>query len=227
MRKRINQRKSKNYTLLFALIVATLTVGYATFAQPLAHKLDVLLPDNSRFGPWVRPNSDDNSNKGSDSNKNNNGNYTNYNNGNGTSESDIASNINNNPTVDTVWNVGFVGAKKESSTGNARESEAVTFDQFHAYFYISLYGPGDSFTYEFTIKNKGSLDAKVNKVEAVATYNNDLIIFSIIGINEGDILKAGQTAKVLVTVSYNNSYTTLPATRNEKMVFSINYVQNS
>ena len=107
-KKRNDEKKRKNYVIVFALIVLFLSVGYATFVQPLAHKPPI---------------------------------WSYY-----------------------EWDVGFIKSEKVKITGHAVENQPVSHTLTRGYFNITLYKPGDSVTYDFTIKNMGNIDAKVQNI---------------------------------------------------------------
>ena len=81
-------------------------------------------------------------------------------------------------------------------------------------------------TYDVTVKNSGTLDAKVDKI-TLTDSNNPAIIFETSGINEGDILEASDTHTFTVKVSYDKDVTSQPATLNASLTVKLDYVQNA
>lgn len=164
------KKKLKNYVIVFAAVVALLVVGYATFAQPLAHRL---------------------------------------------------------PTVTgNEWNIGFVDAVRSDVKGNAKEMSAVTYNSTSASFNIFLSGAGDSITYDFTIKNKGALTAKVDSIYVVPTNKpNDAILFNTSGLQVGDELKSLEEAHLKVTASYSTSSLEDLNTASKSVTVIVNYKQ--
>lgn len=123
------------------------------------------------------------------------------------------------------WNVGFVDAERVGITGNATENQPVSYTLTRGYFYVSLHQPGDSVTYDFTIKNLGSIKAKVQSIYAFATNDKtDAILFKVDGLKVGDVLNPGETVKLRVKASYNENIIGPPATSRELYVI-VNYVQ--
>jgi len=135
--------------MIFAITAILLTVFYATFAQPLAHKLDTLLPDNSQgYFPWFPWNNDD-----------------------GDDDSDKHHGKPVPPENKVQWDVGFINVEKTATKGDAYEITAPSFDKFNATFHVALVNPGDEITYTFTIKNKGKINAKVAAIEVITLSN--------------------------------------------------------
>ena len=56
---------------------------------------------------------------------------------------------------------------------------------------------------------------------------NPAIVFSTSGINENDLLKAGESQKYDVTIAYNSNVTTQPTELSGTLTVKLNYVQNS
>ena len=61
--------------------------------------------------------------------------------------------------------------------------------------------PNDSITYNIVIENQGSLDAKLDTISKTDT-NNSAISFETSGVEEGDLLKAGEKVTMKVKVTY-------------------------
>ena len=168
-KKRNDEKKRKNYVIVFALVVLFLSVGYATFVQPLAHKPPI----------WSYQ----------------------------------------------EWDVGFIESEKVATTGEAVENHPVSHTLTRGYFNITLHKPGDSITYDFTIKNMGNIDAKVQNIYiSVSNEKTDAILFSTSGVEVGDVLEPGETVKLKVKASYNPNVKGGGLTRKELFVV-VNYVQ--
>ena len=196
--KRLRNKRIK--TTLIALCAVFAVTIYAVFAQPLAYNMaikivnkisDVINPDN---------NSDsDNNNNVSDNSENK------VNGDKKTSNSGIFGNIEpSNPNNDAKWNISFTKVIKTEVRGSAKEISKVSYNDLSASFNVLLPKPSDSISYEFTISNKGTLDAKLDTI--VVTPENkdtDAILYETSGIKVGDVLNAGESTILIVTVSYN------------------------
>ena len=81
-------------------------------------------------------------------------------------------------------------------------------------------------TYTVTVVNEGTVNAKVGSIEMTKSQN-PAIVFSTAGINENDLLKAGESQKYDVTIAYNSNVTTQPAELSGTLTVKLNYVQKS
>lgn len=125
-----------------------------------------------------------------------------------------------------AWNIGFIDMQVGSITGYAKELGKPSYTSTKANFYISLSGPGDKIVYDLTIKNSGTLNAKVDSIYIVPENKpDDRIIYSVGGLNLGDELKAGDSVHMTVTAMYNNSSTSSEIARKDMSVI-INYKQS-
>ena len=215
-------KKDKNYVIVFATIVLVLAVGYAYFAQPLAHRLKTV-KENTGSTWWDLWWLDDEE-KANDNNDNNNKKIFNP-------KKYIFSPIFNWKNGDQSnfdkWDIGFIGATKESSTGTATEVAAPTFTKLRATFYVHLTQPGDSITYDYTIKNSGDLDAKVSEIKTTISDDSHNIIFKTSGLEVGDVIKVGQTKHIKVTSLFNPEYDGITVDEKRTIDIIVNYVQNS
>ena len=217
--KRIRRSKAKNYTAIIVLLALMLTAGYATFAQPLAYRLATVLSDNSRFGLWY---GDNNGDGVGDSD--------------GAGEGNAASFLLRNGVLGYYstqtstqasikrWDVGFVNVKMVDLKGTAREKIKASFDNLSATFDVLLSNPGDSITYEFTIKNKGIIDAKLDSYDIIVN-DNEAIKFDVENLVKGEALNVGKTKKIRVTTSFDSEATTTPDVTTEKIKIILRYVQ--
>ncbi len=132
------------------------------------------------------------------------------------------------PSTDTPWNVGFTNAKVKTTFGDAREVTPVKFTATNAVFDVVLNGANDAITYEFTIKNSGVLNAKVDSIMiSPANEASDIIHFDVQGIKVGDKLRAGDSTTMTVTTYYNENGVLNRFTQFQKTAtIVINYAQD-
>lgn len=124
------------------------------------------------------------------------------------------------------WNIGFINMEVDDIVGGAKELGKPSFTNSKANFYISLSGPGDKIVYDLTIKNSGTIDAKVESIYIIPENKpDDQIIYSVGGINLGDELKAGDSVHATVTAMYNRSAGSASMARKDMSII-INYVEN-
>ena len=129
-------------------------------------------------------------------------------------------------TDDGNWNIGFINMEISDVVGGARELGKPSFTNTKANFYISLSGPGDKIVYDLTIKNSGTINAKVESIYIIPENKpDDQIIYSVGGISLGDELKAGESVHATVTAMYNRNATSSDVARKDMSVI-INYAQS-
>lgn len=138
----------------------------------------------------------------------------------------LAFNARQQTTDDGSWNIGFTNMEISDIVGGAKELGKPSFTNNKANFYISLSGPGDKIVYDLTIKNNGTMDAKIESIYIIPENKpDDQIIYSVGGINLGDELKAGDSVQATVTAMYNRSSASSDVARKDMSVI-INYSQN-
>ena len=96
------------------------------------------------------------------------------------------------------------------------------FDGLKASFDAYLMKPTDYITYEITLANKGTIDAKLENVEL--NFEEDENI-SVTYTNPRDILKAGETEVVSITITFKETATSIPNIKTKNIIETINYVQ--
>lgn len=123
------------------------------------------------------------------------------------------------------WDIEITNINVKSVAGNASKAIEPVISGTSATFKTNLERPGDSMTYEVTITNNGTVDAKVSSIETTDSLN-PAIIFSTKGINQNDLLESGQTQTFDVTTAYSDKVTTQPKDLAATFAIQLNYVQN-
>lgn len=108
------------------------------------------------------------------------------------------------PGLDT-WKVEFAKIDTKETIGYARNKSKPTYNGTSVTFNVQLVNPGDKITYEITLKNYGTLDAKLAKI-LIADEEDEVILCNVIGIEQDYVLKAGKSIKIEVEVEYNSNY---------------------
>ena len=213
-------KKDRNYVIVFATIVLVLSVGYAYFAQPLAHRLKTVKEKTgSTWWDLWWLNSDDKSDESNSKKETFDPKKYIF--------SPIFNWENGDQSNIDKWDIGFIGAEKESATGSATEAAAPTFTKLRATFYVHLTQPGDSITYDYTIKNSGDLAAKVSEIKTTISDDSENIMFKTSGLDVGDVIKVGETKHIKVTSIFNPEYEGPGVDEKRTIDIVINYVQNS
>ncbi len=221
-------QKNKKRNTIVAISALAIIVGYAVFAQPLAYNavLRGIKKVTDVFVPW-----DNNSNKndtGSNTGNNNSNNLgkDNRNNDDEKDATNVGDGGSSNIVVSDKWNISFTKAINTGVYGYAREITPVTFNALSASFDVALTGPEDKIVYEFTITNKGQLNAKVEDIRLVPDNQDDMIEFQISGLEKGDKLAVGESTTMTVTISYKNSSNDDVKYYNKSAKIIIDYVQD-
>ena len=136
----------------------------------------------------------------------------------------LASNNEQSQPRGKEWYVHFSSIKLAEQTGEAKETGKPHFSDLVADFYVSFAKAGDTIVYDLTIKNDGSLDARLSDIQLPEEMINGPIIYSVSGIDYNDVLKAGETANMQVTAKYKGGVTP-GEVYNKDMNILVNFVQ--
>ncbi len=128
---------------------------------------------------------------------------------------------------ENIWDIRFTSIDKKVVIGSAGELQAPNYNHTRATFKVLLKSPGDSITYDLTIKNAGTIDAKVDSINITPENKpNDLVWFTTDDIYVGDVLKANEEKHMTVTVRYNKAIESNIAYNKDCMIL-INFSQKS
>ena len=132
--------------------------------------------------------------------------------------------INGTSNITSEFKVLITDIQSRNVVGRAENAEEPSHTETTATFKTNLYLPGDSITYDVTVENQGSIDAVLKTIQK-SDSNNNAIIFETSGIQEGEVLKASESTKFSVTVSYNASTTSQPSNITSDLEVTLNYEQ--
>lgn len=122
------------------------------------------------------------------------------------------------------WDVEFTSIAEGEKTGSAVSRHKPYYVGTYASFYVDFVAPGDSMVYNVQVSNRGNLDAKLQDIIYVTNEQKKAIKYELIGINEGDILRAGTSQNFKIKVSYElNSNEAV--TFNKPITITFNYAQ--
>ena len=134
-------------------------------------------------------------------------------------------NINGSTQISSSWDVHIEDISVNSELQNGQNINAsVGENNLSATFEAELIEPGSSVTYDITVRNAGTLDAKLDSI-VFTNSNNEAIQYSYAGISESDVIEAGQTQTFTITVKFNESYTTTPDNKTSSVTMNLTYVQ--
>ena len=132
--------------------------------------------------------------------------------------------INGTSNITSEFKVLITDIQSRNVVGRAENAEEPSHTETTATFKTNLYLPEDSITYDVTVENQGSIDAVLKTIQK-SDSNNNAIIFETSGIQEGEVLKASESTKFSVTVSYNASTTSQPSNITSDLEVTLNYEQ--
>lgn len=138
-------------------------------------------------------------------------------------------NINGVSGITGNFQVKFTNITEGVAVGTATNKTAASVTDTTATFDVEFVSPGDSMTYEITVKNTGNLVAKLDKITGLPTGNeNDPIKYTVTGVSEGDTLAVNETVVVTVKAEYDSSVTSQPTDDklSKSLSVTLNYVQS-
>ena len=112
-------------------------------------------------------------------------------------------NISGTGSITSSWNIKITNVEVSNTVGDASDGEGTTFEDLTATINSNLVSPGDSITYDVTVRNDGSLDAVLTNIN-LSESTNPAISFSTSNLEAGAELKTGEEAILKVTITYNN-----------------------
>lgn len=134
-------------------------------------------------------------------------------------------NINGTSSISSNWQVEITNVVSQNIIGSAANDGNPVYSPEAVTFKTLLQKPGDSIDYVVTVTNNGTISAKLDNINKT-TSSNPAIIYSITGIEEGDVLDPNETKNFTVTVAYDNAVTTQPDILNSSLTVALDFVQN-
>ncbi len=137
-------------------------------------------------------------------------------------------NIFGTANIDASWQIEFTNIVVTDS--HQATSVEATYASTTAIFEVDLHAPGGYVDYLITISNNGTIDAKIDKIWVDRTLDVLDIQFEGEGIEEGDLLNAGETNQVIVRVAWDPIATSVPQAPDavtDTIYAQIFYVQNT
>ena len=133
--------------------------------------------------------------------------------------------ISGTSNISTTWDVEITDITTSNKVGSASVKEQPTFEKLTATFSTNLVSPGDSITYNIKVENKGSLDAKLNKI-TLTKEDNPAVLFETKGLKEGGVLRKGESAILNVSVTYNSKITSQPTKLDASLTATLDFTQS-
>ena len=139
--------------------------------------------------------------------------------------------INGTGTASGTWDVKITGISLDAASVGATNNTApvVAGDSLSATFDAGLAYPGASATYNVTLENNGTIDAKLSTLSDLTTLNSSApayITYALTGVAVNDVLAAGNTVTAKVTVTWASGDTT-SGTASKGATINFGYVQTT
>lgn len=140
--------------------------------------------------------------------------------------------INGTGTATGNWSVKITGISLDTTASSGATNNTAPFvtGTTSATFDAKLAAPGSKAVYNVTIKNEGSVDAKLSSLTNLDTKNAatpTYITYAVSGVQANDILTAGSTVTAVVTVTWDSADATSQTTGASKSAtIDFNYAQN-
>lgn len=136
-------------------------------------------------------------------------------------------NINGTATIAGEWQVEITGIDSELEGAATNKEGTPTFTSTTATFDVELVKPGDSATYTITVKNNGSIDAKLSSITLTPQADgSSAILYEIVKQPAVDsVLAVGNTHEVVVKVTYDENVEEVPEVTTKTFTGVLEYVQ--
>lgn len=114
-------------------------------------------------------------------------------------------NITGKSTITSSFDVKIKDIYSTNVVGGAQDLEAPNHDDTTANFRAGLYAPGDSITYDITIRNNGTLSAVIKLLNYTTTASENIDVVTS-GVREGQVIHPEEEKHLYITVSFSEDY---------------------
>jgi len=133
-------------------------------------------------------------------------------------------NIKGTSSISSNWDISITNVVSKNIVGEASNAKDPEWDNLTASVEANLTNPGDSIEYDVTIENRGTINAKLEKV-TLSDTKNSAIKFTSSGIKEGEVLNAGSSAVLTIKIEYDKNVTGQPGETTSELKVTLDYVQ--
>lgn len=134
-------------------------------------------------------------------------------------------NITGTAQINSTWDVHIEEISVASELNQGKNiSATVASDKLSVNFQAELVIPSSSVTYNVTVKNSGTIDAKLDSL-LFDNSQNEAIKYSYSGIALNDVIESGETQTFTVTVTFDENYTKDPEVKTGTLTMTLGYVQ--
>ena len=195
-----DNKKGHLYPIFFILLLVVITIMYASLASNFGIKMN----NDKYLEPTDNPTTDDNKKddkSGTNDNTNRRG-----------SNPDTPSKRDNVPVIDPTninWQIEFENIVVDSSSVTAINDAHILDNKTEINYTVVLSEPGDKYSFDVDITNKGNIDAKIYSTELTGLNSSQLkyIDYKVTykdgtSIKEGDTLLVGEKKKIHLDIEY-------------------------
>lgn len=131
-------------------------------------------------------------------------------------------------TLKSSWDLEITNVTVGEKTTSAENATTPTWEGLTASMEANLYDAGDYVIYNVTVRNNGSLDAKLNSIDFdTSKGTNAAIKISVVQPALNDVLTHEQSKVIKVKIEYDSTYTgTIDYSQASDVTITLNYIQN-
>ena len=137
-------------------------------------------------------------------------------------------NIGGTSNITNKWDVEIINVTNGTATGTAENAQTpiISQDKLTASMAANLYSKGDAMTYVVTVKNKGTLDAKLEDITKNIKTQNEAVKITFSGYTKGERLNVNETKDITVKIEYDENYQgTIDYNTPAEVEMTLNYTQ--
>jgi len=135
-------------------------------------------------------------------------------------------NISGTARIAGKWQIEVIGVAVKDTSGTGENAEDPTWGGTTATVQANLYEPGDYVEYAITVQNKGTIDARLNKITFSEAADTP-IKFTTSGITEGDKLLPDKTGTLNVKIEYDSTASKVTEDIESELTITLEYVQDN
>ena len=125
--------------------------------------------------------------------------------------------------VDSNWQIEIISVTESDIVGDAKDKVAPSYTGTTAKFKVSLINPTDSITYNVKIKNLGTLDARIKKLN-IDIGESDAIIYDVNLVkNDGTTVNLASNNEINQTNINNTKNTTLSPNEEQTVKLKVTF----
>ena len=109
-------------------------------------------------------------------------------------------------SINNSWNIEIIDVSEGTSINGGENASAPTHTTLSASMEANLYEKGDAVEYDITVKNKGTVDARLIDITNNISSNNDAIKISFSNYTKGEVLEKNSTKVIKAKIEYDPNY---------------------